>query len=82
MVLVRTLPSDEEGPTGDDWVLVEKRGGLYFITARQSGKAVDASVETAGFDSPEAAIRAATTWADLLTAPVIYVREFVNAPRP
>jgi hypothetical protein len=74
MVEVRNLKTEEDEPTGDAWVLVEKRGGLYFITGRQNGQAVDASVAPSGLDSPEAAIHAATAWADLLSAPILYVR--------
>jgi hypothetical protein len=75
MVEVRNLKSEEDEPIGNAWVMVEKRSGLYFITGRQNGKAVDASVAPSGFDSPEAAIHAATAWADLLSAPILYVRD-------
>jgi hypothetical protein len=75
MVEVRNLKTDADAPVGEAWVLVEKRGGLYFITGRRNGQAVDASVAPSGFDSPEAAIHAATAWADLLSAPILYVRD-------
>jgi hypothetical protein len=71
MVWVRTLARDEKDPREDDWVLVEKRGSSYFITARQDGKQID---ETSSFDSPEVAIRAATSLADSLASPYLYVR--------
>jgi len=75
VVEVRSLKADDEAPKGDAWVLVEKRGDLYFITGRKNGNAVDASVEPAGFGDPATAIRAATTWADLLVAPILYVKD-------
>ena len=79
MVEVRRLTHDEE-PNGQSWVLIEKRGDLYFITGRQNGASMDASVSPTGFDTPEAAIRAATSWADLLSAPFLYVRDHVDDP--
>jgi hypothetical protein len=75
MVEVRNLQNQADEPTGDAWVLVEKRGALYFVTGRQNGQAVDASIAPSGLESPEAAIRAATAWADLLSAPILYVRD-------
>jgi hypothetical protein len=74
VVELRSLKPDEDGPSGDAWVLIEKHDGVYSITARQNGASVDASVAPPAFDTPEAAMHAATTWADLLSVPVIYVR--------
>jgi hypothetical protein len=71
MVWVRTLARDEKHPREDDWVLVEKRGSSYFITARQEGKPIE---KTSAFESPEIAIRAATSLADSLASPYLYVR--------
>jgi hypothetical protein len=75
MVEVRSLAVDAGAPPGDDWVLVEKRGGSYFVSGRRSGKTLDASVAPAGVGSPEAAIHAATAWADLLGVSLLYVRD-------
>jgi hypothetical protein len=71
MLWVRTLARDEKRPCEDDWVLVEKRGSWYFITTRQDGRHVS---ETSGFDSPEVAIRTATSLAESLGSPYLYVR--------
>ena len=79
MVEVRNLGRDDEEPTGDSWVLIEKRGGLYFITGRQNAEALEASVAPSGVDTPEAAIHAATAWADLLAIPLLYIRD---KPKP
>ena len=70
MVEVRSWNAEDE-PEGA-WIMIEKRGGDYFVTGRQNRAAVDPD---ASFDTPEAAIRAATTWADLLAIPVLYVRD-------
>jgi hypothetical protein len=75
MVEVRTLTVDVEGPPGEGWVLLEKRGDQYFISWRQNGKALETFVVPGGVDTPEAAIRAATGWADLLEIPLLYVRD-------
>jgi hypothetical protein len=75
MVEVRNLKGNDSGPEGTGWVMLEKRGGFYFLTGRASGKSVDADVAPSGFDSPDAAIHAATHWADLLAVPVVYVRD-------
>jgi hypothetical protein len=74
VIEVRTLGYDDDEPAGESWVLVERRSSHYFITGRQDGKAINTSVQPTGFDSPEAAIRAAATWADLLSSPILYVR--------
>jgi hypothetical protein len=62
-------------PKGDAWVLVKKEGDQYLVEGKVNGKSMDASVAPRGFNTPAVAIRAATAWADLLTIPVIYVRE-------
>jgi hypothetical protein len=78
MVEVRSLEIGAE-PEGREWVLVEKRGKLYFITGRKDAKTVDATIAPAGLDDPEAAMHAAAAWADLLHVGVLYVRD---VPRP
>jgi hypothetical protein len=40
MVEVRSLRRFEEEPTGDSWVLIEKRGDLYFVKGRQNAQAL------------------------------------------
>jgi hypothetical protein len=78
MVEIRSLSRDESEPRGDAWVMIEKKEERYFMTARATGNAVDANVSPSGFESPKVAIRAAASWADLLVAQVIYVREGVS----
>jgi hypothetical protein len=78
MVEIRSLSRDESEPRGDAWVMIEKKEERYFMTSRATGNAVDANVSPSGFESPKVAIRAATSWADLLVAQVIYVREGVS----
>jgi hypothetical protein len=75
VVELRSLKREDSAPSGDAWVLIEKHDRLYSITARQNGASVDASVSPPAFDTPEAAMQAATTWADLLSVPVIYLRD-------
>jgi hypothetical protein len=75
MVEVRNLQPDVATPKGDAWVLIEKTGAEYLISARAKGRTVDAALAPRGFDSAEAAIRAATGWADLLQIPLLYVRD-------
>jgi hypothetical protein len=75
MVEVRNLQQDGTMPKGDAWVLIEKAGAEYLISARAKGKTVDAALAPRGFDSAEAAILAATGWADLLQIPILYVRD-------
>ena len=74
MVEVRNLTPDAEVPKGDDWVVVELRNGAYFLTGRANGRPVEAHVAPSGFADPDAAIRAATWWAEYLEAPVIYIK--------
>jgi hypothetical protein len=78
MVEIRSLSRDENEPKGDAWVMIEKKDDRYFMTARAIGNAVDANVSPSGFESSRLAIRAATSWADLLVAQVIYVRDGVS----
>jgi hypothetical protein len=75
VVELRSLGRDEDSPDGKSWVLVEKRDGRYYVSGRQNGGSVDASVSPAGVDTPSAAIRAAADWADLLSIPYLYVRD-------
>jgi hypothetical protein len=72
MVEVRNLDEQTE-PKGSAWVLVEKRGGSYFISAKANGSAVN--VSRSAIIAPVTAIHAATKWADLLAAPVLYIKE-------
>ena len=75
MVELLSLGRGVEGPTGDSWVLIEPHAGLYYITGRQNGGSVDASVSPEPFSTPETAMRAATQWADLLSVPYLYIRQ-------
>jgi len=75
MVELRSLGREVDAPPGDAWVLVEPHAGLYYITGRQNGDSVDASVTPEPFSTPEAAMRAAMEWADLLSVPYLYVRQ-------
>jgi hypothetical protein len=72
MVEVRSLANEETKPSGRAWVLVEKKAGLYFLSAKANGRPV--KVSRAGIETPAAAIHAATRWADLLAAPVLYIK--------
>lgn len=74
MVEMRNLSQGDE-PEGESWILVEKRDSLFIITGRQNGASVDAALAPAPVDAPDAAIRAATAWADLLAVPFIYIRD-------
>jgi hypothetical protein len=78
MVEVRTLEPDQKEPTGNAWVLIEGRGGLYFITGRNDGQSIYASIRPLGFSSLQVASHAAAAWADLLTTPTLYVRAAAN----
>ncbi len=75
MVELRSLGREVDVPPGGAWVLVEPHAGLYYITGRQNGASVDASVSPEPFSTAEAAMRAATEWADLLSVPYIYIRQ-------
>ena len=74
MVEVRNLGRQVDAPQGDAWVLVEPHEGLYYITGRQNSASIDASVSPEPFSTPEAAMRAATELADLLSVPYLYIR--------
>lgn len=73
MVEVLSLKTGE--PKGDAWVLVKKVGDQYLVESKVNGKSVGAAAAPRCFDTPAVAIRAAAAWADLLTIPVIYVRD-------
>ena len=75
MIELRSLRHDVETPEGEAWVLIERRDGVYFITGRKNGCSVDADVTPSGFDTPQAAMRAAEGWADLLSVTLIYMRD-------
>jgi hypothetical protein len=77
MVEVRNLANGENEPRGSVWVLVEKRAGSYFISAKANGSPIN--VSRAAIENPVAAIHAATKWADLLAAPVLYIKEMRDA---
>jgi hypothetical protein len=76
MAEIRNLSDGE--PSESAWVLVEKKGALYSISAKARGSPVDAS--PAAFRTPDAAIHTAAKWADLLAAP-LYIKETVSAAR-
>jgi hypothetical protein len=75
VVEVHNLRREAPKPKGDRWILIEKRDHRYFITGQSNGRPIDASAASAGFNTPDEAIRAAETWADLLEVPILYVRE-------
>jgi hypothetical protein len=75
VVEVRNLGSNQAGPDGAAWVLIEKVGDKYSVTGRASQKAIDASFAPREFDTAEEAIKASVVWADLLGIPVLYVRD-------
>jgi hypothetical protein len=75
MVEVRNLKEDEPcPPEGEAWILIEKRGDLYFVRGQSKDASVEASLAATGVDSAKVAIKGAEAWADLLMAPIIYVR--------
>jgi hypothetical protein len=75
MVEVRSLKEDEPyPPEGEAWILIEKRGELYFIRGQSRDASVEATLAATGVDSAQVAIKGAVAWADLLMAPIIYVR--------
>jgi hypothetical protein len=78
MVEIRNLRDGE--PNESAWVLVQKKAGLYFISAKAKGSPIDDS--PAAFKTPDAAIHTATKWADLLAAPVLYIKEARASSRP
>ena len=76
MVEIRTLgKSEPHPPDGEAWILVERRGDLYFVRGQSQDATVEASLAATGVDSVKLAIRAAEAWADLLMAPAVYMRD-------
>lgn len=76
MVEIRSLKSTEAyPPEGEAWILIERRGDLYFIRGQSKDATVEASLAATGVESAKVAMKGAEAWADLLMAPVIYVRE-------
>lgn len=75
MVEIRKLGETDPFPGGDAWILIERREALYFVRGQAAGMTVEASLAATGMDSAEVAIRGALAWADLLSAPVVYVRD-------
>jgi hypothetical protein len=75
VVEILRLGEADAFPGGDAWILIEKREALYFVRGQAKGMMVEASLAATGMDSAEVAIRGALAWADLLSAPVIYVRD-------
>jgi hypothetical protein len=76
VIEIRNLKKTEPyPPDGEAWILVEKRGDLYFVRGQSKGASVEASLAVTGVDSLKAAIKGAEAWADLLTASIIYVRD-------
>lgn len=75
MVEILRLDEVDVFPESDAWILIEKRETLYFVRGQAGGMTVEASLAATGIDSADVAIRAALAWADLLTVPIIYVRE-------
>ena len=76
MAEVRRLKQAEPSPPqGEAWILIEKKGDLYFVRGQSEDANVEASLAATGVDSARVAIKGAEAWADLLTADVIYVRD-------
>ena len=76
MVEIRRLKQTEPAPPqGGAWILIEKKGDLYFIRGHSKDASVEASLAGTGIDSARLAIMSAEAWADLLTADLIYVRD-------
>lgn len=76
MVEIRSLKNNEAyPPEGEAWILIERRGDLYFIRGQSKDATVEASLAATGVESAKVATKGAEAWADLLMAPVIYVRE-------
>ena len=73
---IRSLEQTESSPPqGEAWILIEKKGDLYFIRGQSKDASVEASLAATGVDSARLAIKGAEAWADLLAADVIYVRD-------
>ena len=73
---IRSLKKNEPSPPdGEAWILIEKRGDLYFVRGQSKDARVEASLAATGVDSVKVAIKGAEAWADLLMASVIYVRD-------
>jgi hypothetical protein len=72
MVEVRRLEVDAGLPSGEAWILVEKRGDLYFVFGRSEGKA---TLAPSGVDNARVAFYSANAWADLLGVSLLYIRE-------
>lgn len=76
MIEIRRLKKSEPyPPEGEAWILIERRGDLYFVRGQSKDASVEASLAATGVESAKVAIKGAEAWADLLMAPVIYIRE-------
>jgi hypothetical protein len=76
VVEIRRLKQTEPSPpSGESWILIEKRGDLYFLRGHSKDANVKGSLGARGTDSAGFAIRSAEAWADLLMADVVYVRD-------
>lgn len=77
MIELRRLKEKEVLPRDEEvWVLVEKRGDLFFVSAKSKDGPIDTSLAgNVGVDSDRIAIKGAELLADLLGVEVIYVRD-------
>ena len=75
MVEVRDIGKNEQPPEGADWVLIEQTpSGGFMANGSASGKMDATFFRPPHFDTVDAAIAAARSWADANDVPVIYVR--------
>jgi hypothetical protein len=72
---VRKLNRLRRLPPGGSWVLIERKGGSYFLAGRANGKPVDPHIAPEGFGNPRAAIFATIIWAEYLDAPIVFVKD-------
>jgi hypothetical protein len=75
VIEIRHLEKYEPAPPeGEAWILIERRGDLYFVRGQSKEASVEASLAVTGVESIKVAIKGAEAWADLLMASIIYVR--------
>ena len=78
VVEIRSLKQTEAlPPHGAAWILIEKKGDVWFIRGQTKDASAEAFLSATGFDSAAIAIRSAEAWADLLLADVIFIRDDV-----
>jgi hypothetical protein len=72
---VRTLDALILEPHARSWVLIEKRGGSYFLAGRANGHWMDPHVAPDGIRTPCDAMRMAIAWAEYLETALLFVRD-------